>query len=698
MRALLFLSVNFLIPYIFSIDVESYEENPEITPIYDIILFNDIAEVIKDFEDGLNSQSDAFAESDSDENIEDLLLEYQHYLDKAHKQRVDHLIKLNGKNKVPLLRHERYPKKKPTMKKHHSDFYKSLPHNFIPSSKLLPHLGPFLPDYMISHNSFNKYSPVDSEALRSNKQSPDMTYNLQKPISEKALLSSCYCKATEIPCKCGCKQCFITTESVPKPKDLFISRGRYLDNTLENHTPKHLSNPNSNDFKIRIKIDIKVPKIIEMLEKFYENTSRDNKMIDSDQLMSKDAAINSLSPYLHLPSPMELFKYSIFPGISNFMPMQSITIRKKKKVRNNNNKKHSKKSLNINILNGDKNVTTVVLNKNNNGSTLVMNDTSLDISNTKIGNVNAMDKKLENVNQSVIGKPIPKVENNHSNEFIYLTLNISNNHDENQTDITRHENSIETGEIKTKGNKTASELNVREKRQIKLNNETRKTTLTSGTSNNFNDTLDKKLENILNDEDLLYWSENNSPLIKNYSKNINTLILNLEKRKTKFNMSKESIRNNHSVALEKAIFGEVNWNDMDTVVPVFISFFGKYVRGVLTFCSDTICHSMKCADKICLHRKCDPINRYNNKGHCVGTNSTDSTAKMESTMDLPSNVAFEIVDILNEKLNAKMFGKMTICIGYKCITFVASKKIVLKSKCTIKELTTTKECPFNKKY
>lgn len=69
---------------------------------------------------------------------------------------------------------------------------------------------------------------------------------------------------------------------------------------------------------------------------------------------------------------------------------------------------------------------------------------------------------------------------------------------------------------------------------------------------------------------------------------------------------------------------------------------------------------------------------------------------MESIMDLPSNLAFEIVDILQDKMLGKMYGKITICIGLKCVTFGASKKTFIKYKCTSKELTTSSECPYDK--
>lgn len=70
---------------------------------------------------------------------------------------------------------------------------------------------------------------------------------------------------------------------------------------------------------------------------------------------------------------------------------------------------------------------------------------------------------------------------------------------------------------------------------------------------------------------------------------------------------------------------------------------------------------------------------------------------MESIMDLPSNVAFEIVDILQDKMYGKLYGKVTLCISSKCISAVTSKKTFIKSKCTVKTLSKTGHCPNTKK-
>lgn len=66
---------------------------------------------------------------------------------------------------------------------------------------------------------------------------------------------------------------------------------------------------------------------------------------------------------------------------------------------------------------------------------------------------------------------------------------------------------------------------------------------------------------------------------------------------------------------------------------------------------------------------------------------------MESIMDLPSNIAFEIVDILQNKMLGKIFGKATFCINSKCITLATSKKSFIKSRCSIKEVNAAGHCP-----
>ncbi|XP_045483859.1 probable serine/threonine-protein kinase DDB_G0286465 [Pieris rapae] len=687
MRALLFFSLKFYFASLyFCADFDSYEINQlEVTPIYDIILFNDIAEVIKDFDNDLNTPPDAKSlalESESDENIENLLLEYQHYLDKAHKQHVKYLEKVTGKNKIPLLRHDKYPKKN-GLKTTFEDFY--------PFSSKTQQIFPKLQTLSRGFKGDTEFSYTTSRSVSPNLFEP--TYDRHYPFSNiqrSNTLSSCYCKSNEIPCNCGCKQCIIQFDSI---NSSFNTKSPlYYENSKDPFIQRE--GKTDNDFKIRIKVDIKLPKIIERIANVF--SKKDQGSSEPDPTSRKEYSMNYITPYYNFPNPSDLLGFNSMPRMSESIPLQRITIHKKKKFRSNSNKKHKKKTFNVHEIQTDKKTaakleTNETMNQNKNET--LQGKNNILYKNNMTNNIS------ENINYTPINKSQNPENSNlkmNSKEIIYLTLNISN---ENHTDeINKLENSIETGYFKTKDNFTELILN-REKRDAVNKNTSESVDLSVKPLNMLNETHEKKLDKILNDSTLSYWPESqneSSETLTNSSKNINSLIFDIEKRKSKFNMSSDNVRNNHSIALERAIFGEVDWNDVDTVAPVFISFVGKYIHGVLTFCSDSVCHSMKCANKTCVHRNCNIENRYNKMGHCLGNNSTDSVAKMESIMDLPSNLALEIVDILQDKMLGKMFGKITICIGIKCVTFVASKKTTIKYKCTSKEITSSSECPYNK--
>lgn len=70
---------------------------------------------------------------------------------------------------------------------------------------------------------------------------------------------------------------------------------------------------------------------------------------------------------------------------------------------------------------------------------------------------------------------------------------------------------------------------------------------------------------------------------------------------------------------------------------------------------------------------------------------------MESVMDLPSNITFEVVDILQDKMLGNLYGKVTLCINSKCCTFAASKMKFFKTNCASKELLSIGHCPNTKK-
>ncbi|XP_050680011.1 uncharacterized protein LOC126975937 [Leptidea sinapis] len=664
-------------------DVDSYEINRlDFTPIMDVIIFKDIADVLNELEANPNSNTDAqsIIESDSDEDVNNLLMEYQHYLDKAHKQHSEYLEKVNNKNRVPLLRHDRYSKKQTPTKNYYDGNYQSMK----PFSKLvLPSMYPFIPKIMSgpTFTDSTAHSSLHNAFSSDNRKIDELNSLMYRSINGGAS-QSCFCKSNTIKCNCGCPQCFVydapyKIETKPKYSD----ENMYLLNKV--FEDRGLQYDKKDNFKVEVKVNIKLPKVFELFENLMHNKSlyKNNNIKDSLYMMPQ---------YSMMSNPMHLFGYKSLSEIQDSYPIQ-----KKKKNRVNTNKKHRKKSsYNLYNVDNNNNLTITTLNSTDIRTDLLGNETSAAKSFLK-ENVPIQSNFSEIVftSQSFTTSRTLKVDNK-TNDMIYLTLNITNIHG-NKTDGEKLENSIETDLDKIKD----KSISARVTREVKLINnshihiddkEYQTTTL--------NKTIKEKFIKNFIDPDLLFWPNTELNETKNTIGNINTLILNTEKRKTKFNMSQDSIRNNHVVALEKAIFGEVNWDDMDTIAPVFMSFVGKYVRGMLTFCSEKKCHSMKCADKSCVHRICHPEHRFNNRGHCLGSNRTDSTATMGSIVDLPSNLAFEIVDILQDKLPEKLFGKMTICIGPKCITFIAAKKTFFKSKCTSKELSAISHCPFSKMH
>lgn len=66
---------------------------------------------------------------------------------------------------------------------------------------------------------------------------------------------------------------------------------------------------------------------------------------------------------------------------------------------------------------------------------------------------------------------------------------------------------------------------------------------------------------------------------------------------------------------------------------------------------------------------------------------------MQSALDLPSNITFEVIDILQNRMLGKLYGKISLCISAKCSTFATSKKIFYKLNCTSKTLNATGHCP-----
>ncbi|XP_013164780.1 PREDICTED: uncharacterized protein LOC106115789 isoform X2 [Papilio xuthus] len=709
---------------------DSYEINRiDFSPFNDAILFNDIAEIINDFDSTMYPV--APSESDSDENIEDLLSEYQHYLDKAHKQKKIYEEKFKSKNKVPMLRHERFSKIKPFPTNKYVDYFNSLSNPFTFTEKSydnnqLDFFVPFNPDvkyihrpepygktsYKNNHNEKEKTITEEKQFINLPLLSPRINYDLMK--------SPCICKDNQIPCDCNCKQCLMPIETTGNDnfdqskhvdfadnKAIFSPMAFNNDNIFENSGFSNRPTTADNDLNIRIKVDIQLPRILESLLK-QKNRSQD-KELENDEKNSKEARFLFHSPVskLNFPIPIEIFglKKPIRLNKHDSTSMHKITIHKKKKskLNNNGNKKHKKKIITfhnikfepqvvpeINTNNNISNINKEIEDRDSQPQLLTFNNTQ------NINETNALNQSIPDIAPLI--NTSTSIIHGKASEIPFIIHNMDNK----TYDFHKTENSIEVDFVKTVSNISTAMPKILRNRRSAENNKT----ITHDEKSRPNTKLIERKKGvnalketkdnikILNvDSELLYWPNNSK--ISNSTripKNITEIILERESNKVKLNISQETIRNNHTMALEHAIFGNVDWNDVDTIAPVFLSFMGKYIRGILTFCSQKTCHSMKCVDKACIHRICSPENRFNHRGHCNGSNRTDSVATMETVMDLPSNLALEIVDILQDKMLGKVFGKATLCIGTKCISLVASKKNFFKSKCSIKELDSSGHC------
>ncbi|CAH0715453.1 unnamed protein product, partial [Brenthis ino] len=500
--------------------------------------------------------------------------------------------------------------------------------------------------------------PEDNIFLNSNnaKMLLNLPPLLPKTARTKSTDSSCYCKNNQMPCKCACKQClmispypFSSTQLIRNAKNK--KKGDIDDLRLQNfkHAMDKSQNVLGSNLNIVIKIDFQLPNTSDGL---YKQIVQDG---EQDEVMPNEymSTINLPFPYLNIPTPTDLAKYKGTPLDYASAPMHKIIIHKKKKSRtNNNSKRHkSKKVITFHSYKNDaqvKETDKMIFNnealKNytiyNKNSTVKVPENILPSANFSTNNVNISSTiELSNINATITYEP----------------MNINNNISENNNSTRRIHNNENSIEIDSENNNavTASS-SIRLKRDasasatIGLRNESRLNTM-----------KETRKYDKMSDNELLYWPDNNNNNSKIPSKNITALILDKETKKAKINLSHDKIQNtNRTLVLERAIFGDVDWDDTDSVVPIFMSFVGKYIRGILTFCSEKVCHSMKCAKKLCIHRICTPDLRYNNNGHCMGNNYTDSVATMESVMDLPSNITFEVVDILQDKMLGNLYGKI----------------------------------------
>ncbi|KPI95603.1 hypothetical protein RR46_11316 [Papilio xuthus] len=248
------------------------------------------------------------SESDSDENIEDLLSEYQHYLDKAHKQKKIYEEKF--KNLKYIHRPEPYGKT----------------------------------SYKNNHNEKEKTITEEKQFINLPLLSPRTNYDLMK--------SPCICKDNQIPCDCNCKQCLMPIETTGNDnfdqskhvdfadnKAIFSPMAFNNDNIFENSGFSNRPTTADNDLNIRIKVDIQLPRILESLLK-QKNRSQD-KELENDEKNSKETRFLFHSPVskLNFPIPIEIFglKKPIRLNKHDSTSMHKITIHKKKKSKLNNN-------------------------------------------------------------------------------------------------------------------------------------------------------------------------------------------------------------------------------------------------------------------------------------------------------------------------------------------------------------------------
>ncbi|XP_028033370.1 uncharacterized protein LOC114245410 [Bombyx mandarina] len=563
-------------------------------------------------------------ESEGDDNIENLLSEYYKYLERAHKQQRAY-ENYKSKNEIAFVPQQKQVKAKASVKSgayssnyDHPKYYR-YPYSqhrsfslFWPSNQN----GNYVPNLQrISKSDVSAYHDYGMQ----NKKSPSNEF---KPIYDW-IQSQCYCKMNKVPCECDCKQCLNPIQYVP---------GMGLSNEKTNTVissklyGKSNKDETANVFKDAINLKIKVTLSLQNLSQILYNRNSTKQLQDES---SESGKISIPLTYLDFPMPLNMFanQKNMDSGASH-----KITVHKKKKTRFNNNKKHKKKMITVHKI-------------------LIQPHQLFD--DHKIENENVTEKKIEST-QNITEKNYfiaDKMPNNtkiHTDESISLLINITNNEDENATEVTHAiPNSIETEntvKITNINNSTPKPSTTRLKRSLLLSNSTTADLILSNNQTinemkvvkeNNNATsikLDKKIFKhkkadkwAFVDEELLHWPDNQKKSTENNTRDLTAIILEREKNKTRISISKDTIRRNHTKALEQAIFGEVDWNDIDIVAPAFLSFVGKYLSGALTFCSTKICHSMKCGNKICFHRICKPEERLNNKGHCVGSNSTGTS-------------------------------------------------------------------------
>lgn len=593
-------------------------------------------------------------------------------MDKAHKQKIHYYEKTKAKNKVPPLRRDRFAKTKPISSKYEDYFYSN---GYYPSDKYpqIPLSNPidiFIP--MNPNPKLRYFTKFDLTTPQPKDNGDDFSV-IEKKLLElpsvypspkwDPIKSTCLCKKPQLPCDCKCKQCLLPLDTIPQN---YMQHGDNTERQNSEYITEDHSKDSDNTLNIRIKVDIQLPKTQETIGRFFNNRARENTGI------SKESSLNLPFPYLNFPIPMDVFGYKRMSKASHD-PGHKTSLHKKKKSRiSSGSNKHRKKIVNFDSFNIQPQTSMNIqpyVEKNFNWT-----DANVKFKNTNqvTANNTLATHKLEtnvssNESNTVNTTTAPSISHEtQTEESIFVMVNITNGSNNTTEDVHKIENSVENEFQKVETNVATEKLSSkRKKREIskkkiaekpskKVTNHTNqkiikkntnhktspptkrkvaytKSSSTNATGQNYllmitnepnkRDNT-KKSDKLITDSELVYWPT----ILKNqsnvHSKNITTIILERENKKAKVNMTKEAIRNNRTTALEKAIFGDINWNDVDTVAPVFMSFVGKYLRGVLTFCSQNVCHSMNCADKTCVHRLCIPNDRWNHRGHCSGSNDT----------------------------------------------------------------------------
>lgn len=552
-------------------------------------------------------------------------------------QRKEYVERTKLKNRVPQLRHERFSK--PSFGNggkyndylykngyYSSDLYKSKnPLDlFIPVSPNVNHFNSIVPTTTL---------PRDSMELNTFKKILLSEDNPSPMSFQKFPFKASCCNNGQMSCK-QCATAKDYSRSRLEPRVSMYSDEKKTDGMTEN---KYITDPDD-ALNIRIKIDVQLPKIHEKSDKHHTFD-----LDDSSNTKDFPLAIKMPTSYYNLPIPMNLFGYKRVSKL-NSSPIHKITINKKKKSKSNTGgKKHRKKIITFhNIKLEPQQIYEAHFGKYNGTE-----GTTKDVHNTVAANLVSSTTEILKTNfSSTTTAPLVmvKMTDTQTEENIFLLVNISNNVVNNTEEANKTNNSIETEytnattknslhSIKKRAatanktvtivvaNKTHIEQTV-ENKVIEFNKTVPQEKYTANTTKISKDNTKKVDKSLPSEEELLYWPDNNVSQSQVITKNITTIILETETKKAKFNMTRESIRKNHTRALEKAIFGDVDWNDVDAVAPAFISFIGKYIEGTLTFCSDVICHSMKCGQKVCHHRVCAPKYRFNNKGNCMGAKNT----------------------------------------------------------------------------